>query len=98
MRTDIPLLGRSLLGRRYNSDRDYLAASSYGAIYGLLSGSGDRLFVGDALNLRSTFYRTGPSPAGQLLQMNSSMEEDFQTKMRERIRSLHEFYGIPTAP
>ena len=69
----------------------YLLASSYGAVYGMLSGDGRQLYVADAVNYRDYLFHLGPA----FVQSESPGEKrraEQQRLIRESIRSLNRFY------
>jgi arylsulfatase A-like enzyme len=84
--TNTPTMGRPLFTRRREDQvpylrNDYLIASSYAAVYGLLSGNGRRLYISDAVNERDYVYElsTGATEA---------IDSGEQLRSRERIRVL----------
>ncbi|MBL8230028.1 MAG: sulfatase-like hydrolase/transferase [Bryobacterales bacterium] len=73
----------------------YLVASSYAAVYGVLSGDGTRLFISDGVNYRDSVFDLS-SYAGSGSRAPSSVRSEFQSLIREEIESLANWYGVPS--
>jgi arylsulfatase A-like enzyme len=93
------LFGRPLFARsRQELDsylqRDYLVASSYASIYGLLSDNGRRLFVLDAMTGASYFYDLAHDPMGLHNNVTVPILKSAEEKIRDRVLHLNEFYHL----
>jgi phosphoglycerol transferase MdoB-like AlkP superfamily enzyme len=91
-----PMYGRPLFTERageqaaYQRD-DYLVASSYGAVYGILSGDGRSLFVSDAVNYKDYAFDLTSNDVGGS-SVNSSTKAKYEKKIREGILAINRFY------
>ncbi len=97
-----PIRGSDLLGRPLFTEDlreqkpyirgDYLVASSYGPVYGILGENGRRLYVADAINLSDTVYEIGSD--GKTTSRNPDPGESRRAHalMREKIQAIADEY------
>jgi hypothetical protein len=100
-----PILKHAFQGRPLFTERPeeqgayrrdhYLVASSYAAVYGVLSGDGTRLFISDGVNYRDSIFDLSSSYTGSGSQAPSSVRSEFQALIRGEIESLATWYGVP---
>lgn len=72
----------------------YLIASSYAAVYGVLSGDGSRLFISDGVNYKDSVFDLS-TYVGSGSQAPSSVRSEFQSLIRSEIEALGTWYGNP---
>ena len=72
---------------------DHLVVSSYGAVYGVLSGQGNQLYIADAVNYRNYFYDLSRQPLGISIPVPDSVRQRNEKVIRERISAIGQFYG-----
>jgi arylsulfatase A-like enzyme len=70
----------------------YLIASSYGAVYGILSNNGRSLYISDAVNYTDYFYDLEQDPAGTRNQTNASIKIESEKLIRQGIELINEMY------
>jgi hypothetical protein len=81
---------RTPASRRPSSRENYLIASSYGAVYGILSGDGKRLFISDAVNYKEySFDRTANDVGGSSV---NSPKAKYEKMIRAGILAINCFY------
>ena len=86
-----PLFTETPSERRRDPDAEYLLASSYGAVYGMLGSGGRRLYVADGVDYRSeSFDLSGVPP--RRLPLSQSAEQKLDQRIREMILSINRFY------
>ncbi len=89
---DDGITGRSLLNDSPRPEKEQLLSSSYGAVFGLLTGEGKNLHITDAINFKSYDYDlSGDSPAPVTL--SSDLRAQYETTIREKIIATHKRYG-----
>jgi hypothetical protein len=96
-----PVLGRPLLAptdaeRRAYLQRNYLVASSYGPVFGLLDAEGGSLFIVDAFSETTQFYdlrRSERLPA----MFTAAQRAEVERAIRSHLAALNDFYGIHPA-
>jgi hypothetical protein len=76
----------------------YLIASSYGAVYGILSNNGRSLYISDAVNYTDYFYDLEQDPAGSRNQTNGSIKTESEKLIREGIGLINEMYKFDPGP
>ena len=69
----------------------YLIASSYGAVYGILSGDGKSLFVSDAVSYKDYLFDLTTNDTGGAT-ANSSTKTKNEEKIRKGILAINHFY------
>lgn len=88
-----PLFTMTSSGPDRPKPRDYLVVSSYGAVYGVLSGEGNQLYIADAVNYRNYFYDFSRQSLGVSLPVPSSIQQRNDQIIREQISAIGRFYG-----
>lgn len=86
------LSGHSTLRER--REQSYLVASSYGAVYGLLSDNGRYLYVLDTINDRDYAWDMTGSVAGRRLPLNSAERAIRQRMIVERVAEIAAFFNF----
>lgn len=76
----------------YRSD-NYLIASSYAAVYGVLNGEGTQLFVSDAVNFKDYVFSLGGF-SSSVSMASTSMRSEFQSLIRDKIEAIGKWYGL----
>ena len=90
------MFGRPLFTERIEEQaqyrrESYLMASSYAAVYGILSGDGRSLFVSDAVDYKDyAFDLTANPPAAQTV--TSSMRAEMQRVIRQQVTGIGAFF------
>jgi arylsulfatase A-like enzyme len=97
------LFGRPLFtvteNERSEYARDsYVIASSYGAVYGVLSGNGRWLFLADGVRDTDYFYDLGDEGRGSPENFTAAKRAEQKQIIREYIGSLNLFYGLTEKP
>jgi hypothetical protein len=93
------LLGRPLFTEELREQKpyirgDYLVASSYGPVYGILAENGRRLYVADAINFRDTVYEIGSEGTGTSRDPDSGESRRAHALLREKIQAIADQYGF----
>ena len=100
LRNDV--FGRSLFAARSRdlpaaerADGNFLVASSYGPVYGILGGNGRSLYIADAVNYTDylfdlTGYPSVPPPA-----LGDERRAAYRELVRAAVDSIHAFYRVP---
>jgi hypothetical protein len=91
------LLGRPLFTASQQEQTDYLRpsymlASSYGAVYGILSNNGRSLYIADGVNYTDYFYDLEADPAGKMNLVNASVKAENQKLIFEGIGHINQVY------
>ncbi|BDC52382.1 hypothetical protein F183_A46970 [Bryobacterales bacterium F-183] len=73
---------------------DYLIASSYGPVYGILTGDGSRLSISDAVNYHDCAFDMKASFTSGEEKLGSVARGDLQKKIKEKVLRVNEFYGF----
>lgn len=92
-----PLYGRPLFATRREElaayERpQYLLASSYAPVYGVLGGQGESLFIVDAVNHRNYFYDLKSDPRGKDNRVTHQLRDQYETVIRREIGTIDRFY------
>jgi len=100
-----PILYESVLGRPLFTETaqeaksylrdDYLVASSYGAVYGILRDNGRRLFIADAVNFRDYYFDLGGEGGAKALAITPRVRAEFYGRIRDEVMEIHRFYAHP---
>lgn len=96
-----PVLGRPLVAqtdeeRRSYLHANYLVASSYGPVFGLLDAEGHSLFIVDAASEATQFYdltRSDLLPA----MFTAAQRDEVERAIRGHLAALNDFYGVKPA-
>lgn len=95
-----PLYGAPLFVRRgapRDRSRDrFLLASSYGAVYGLLTDDGRSLYIADAINGRDYRYDLSAGGAGVRMPLTDQMRASHRQLIREQVETIAaQYHFIP---
>lgn len=92
------MFGHSLLGPA-PANQSYLIASSYAAVYGLLSQQGRRLYISDGVAARDYLYDLTTGPAGTAMEPSAEDRDTSHTRIRQLIDEINAFYSFkPQTP
>jgi hypothetical protein len=96
-----PVLGRSLFGLPTDtfspdSNKASLVASSYGAVYGLLTDGGRHLYIADATEYRDYAFDLVPSPVTR--PVDRGEQAAARQQIRQKILEINRFYGFSPLP
>jgi hypothetical protein len=83
-----PLFARSAGALTDRKLEAFLVASSYGAVYGVLSANGTRLYIADATNGREYAFELAGRPDGLRLGLTDSQREAARRAMREQMEAI----------
>jgi arylsulfatase A-like enzyme len=83
-----PLFARSAGELTDRRQETFLVASSYGAVYGVLSANGARLYVADATNGREYAFALTGRPDGERVGLTDSQRETARRAMREQLEAI----------
>jgi hypothetical protein len=96
----VPLFARSIAGLADRKAESFLVASSYGAVYGLLSANGARLYIADAINGREYAFElssggegTGVESAGRRVGLTDAQRESARRQIRDQVEAIAAGYG-----
>jgi arylsulfatase A-like enzyme len=95
----VPLFARSIDELADREAESFLVASSYGPVYGLLSGNGTRLYIADAINGREYgFDLSGGRVAGTPVGLTDDQRNASRREIRDQVEAIADGYGYrPTA-
>lgn len=94
-----PVLGRPLFTAtqveqdRYHRDH-HLIASSYGAVWGIISGDGNKLYISDGVNFADHFFDLGGDPKGKPIPLTPEIKRVYDHLIRQEIDHLNAFYSF----
>jgi arylsulfatase A-like enzyme len=96
---DSDLAGRPLFTRTMQEQQpyfrpDYLIASSYAPVYGLLADNGGSLFIVDAVNEQHYFYNLSDDPSGIHNLVTPEIRDANDDLIRRKILSIDAAYGV----
>ena len=86
-----PLFTESAAERQRDPQANYLLASSYGAVYGILSDGGRRLYIADGVNYREYLFDLNPHGAAALT-VDPVFERRENDLIRQHIHAVNQFY------
>lgn len=91
------LLGRPLFTEELREQKpylrgNYLVASSFGPVYGILGENGRRLYVADAINFRDTVYEIGRDGNGGSRDPDPAESRRAHALLREKVQSIADAY------
>ncbi len=96
------IFGRSLFASRREDlpSRDralgaFLAASSYGPVYGILRANGRSLYIADSVNYEDDLFDLTTYPGGTPPALTDAQRALCRKSIREGIESIEAFYGVP---
>jgi arylsulfatase A-like enzyme len=95
-----PLFGRPLFTERADERRayaraDFVVASSYGPVYGVLSGDGTSLYIADATSYRDYSYDLTTGTAGRPRPVTAAVRNDGARRIRDTIERVATLYRVP---
>jgi hypothetical protein len=98
-----PMYGRPLLTstEKEQSDylqNDYLVISSYGPVYGVLSGDARSLFIADAVNQKEYFFDLLNDPKATRNHLTPAIQAENEKLIREHVLSINQFYNLGDVP
>jgi hypothetical protein len=85
--------GQSLASGAIRPTDGELVASSYGAVYGWLTGNGRRLYIADSINFRDYVYDLVGAPGGTRVTGAPGEHERSRAAIRERVAEIARVYG-----
>ncbi|MCE1229288.1 MAG: sulfatase-like hydrolase/transferase [Firmicutes bacterium] len=94
-----PLFGRPLFTLTPEEQRRYrheytLLASSYGAVWGTLSGNGESLYISDAVNFTDYAYDLPPGRPALRRSVSLDLKQQNDQRIVQGIQHLNDFYGF----
>jgi hypothetical protein len=92
-----PLFTETQAERQAYLRKDYLLASSYAPVYGILGQNGNSLFIVDAVNRRGYFYDLVRDPPGTQNEINAVRWNEGEQEVRRLLLQVDQAYGIPVA-
>lgn len=87
-----PLFTNTLSEQRSYLKDSYLVASSYGAVYGILSNNGQSLYIADGVNFQDYFYDLSHDPQATTNLVNPTIKRENERLIRQYIESISQFY------
>ncbi len=93
-----PFFGKSIFAANRTEllpypDERFLVASSYGAVYGLLSKDAKKLYIADGVNFRDYYYEMGDADRSVSVAPEKKLESE--KLIREGVSSIDKFYHFP---
>jgi arylsulfatase A-like enzyme len=85
-----PLFTETLEEQKPYERSDYMVASSYAAVYGVLSGNGQRLYIADAANHRDYAFDLSGIPNS--LGVTDAIRSAGQLRIRDNLLKINAFY------
>ena len=89
-----PLFTRTLAEQNSYLRSQYLIASSYAPVYGILGQNGETLFIVDAVNQRNYFYDLSDDPEGVHNIVTPRIRDANEELVRREILSIDKAYGV----
>ncbi|HEU4391713.1 MAG TPA: sulfatase-like hydrolase/transferase, partial [Blastocatellia bacterium] len=92
-----PLFGRPLFTEtreehaRYERN-DYMLVSSYGAVYGILRGNGESLYISDGVNYMDYYYDLLDDPKGVRNRVSAGVKSESEELIRRHVEEINKFY------
>jgi arylsulfatase A-like enzyme len=83
-----PLFARSIAELTDRSREPFLVASSYGAVYGLLSANGTRLYIADAINGREYAFELSGRADGTRVGLTDTQRDSARQIMQEQVEAI----------
>lgn len=74
----------------------HLVASSYGSVYGWISGDGRSLYVADGVDFRDYLFALDGTPTGQAKAVSGSDRQEGQQAIRDAVDGIARFYQFQT--
>ena len=88
-----PLFAAAEAERRRDPGAQYLLASSYAAVYGILSEGGRRLYVADSVNFENYGFDLDAA-GGHSVCVTAPFEQDQDQRIHDGILAIDRFYGF----
>jgi Sulfatase len=88
-----PLFTTTLAEQEAYRRGQYLLASSYAPVYGILGGDGDTLFIVDAVNRKNYFYNLSTDPEGVHNRVTSRIRDENEALVRGQLQMIDRLYG-----
>lgn len=94
-----PVMGRPLFTTsqaerdRYRREH-FLIASSYGAVWGILSGDGDSLYIADGVNFTDHYFDLGATAQGRRLALTPATKQRYDRLILQELDRLNAFYSF----
>lgn len=92
-----PLFTATMEEQLFYQRDNFLIASSYAAVFGLLSDNGQRLYIFDAVNYKNYLYAPGAGPGGTRLPSSDAAHARGERYIREHLLAISRFYGYTPA-
>lgn len=92
-----PLFTQSMAEQQSYLKPEYLIASSYAPVYGILKKNGTSLFIADAVNHKTYFYDLAKDPLGIHNEVTPEIVGKNEPLIRQDIGTIDRFYGY-TSP
>ena len=89
-----PLFTRTIEEQESYFRSQYLIASSYAPVYGILGQNGETLFIVDAVNKRNYFYNLSSDPDGVHNLVTPRIRDANEDVIRRDVLSIENAYGI----
>jgi hypothetical protein len=100
LRNDV--FGRSLFAARSRdlpaaerADGNFLVASSYGPVYGILGGNGRSLYIADAVNYTDYLFDLAGYPKASPPALGDEQRAAYRELVRASVDSIHAFFRVP---
>ncbi|MBI4850193.1 MAG: sulfatase-like hydrolase/transferase [Acidobacteria bacterium] len=87
-----PLFTKTIEEQKAYLQDSYLVASSYGAVYGLLTNNGKTLYIADGVNFQDYFYDLINDPRARNNLVNPLVKKENETLIRGHIERINNFY------
>jgi len=89
-----PLLAASADELHSYERPEYMIASSYGAIYGILDKKGRNLFISDGVYHRNEYYDLGNDPRAAVNLVTPELIDKNEGLIRNHVNAINAFYGF----
>ena len=76
----------------------YLLASSYGAVFGILQGNGERLYIADGINFKDHLFALEPGLQNSPRPLPAETKARFDRMILEGIHEVNQFYHFDPGP
>lgn len=72
---------------------EYLVASSYGPVFGILAEHSEQLYIDDSVEYRRRFYKLKEDPLATRNLVNEEVQLRYQPLIRQHLKAIADFYG-----
>lgn len=98
-----PMFGRPLITTTEKEQIDYLqkfylVVSSYGPVYGILSGDARSLFIADAVNQKDYFFNLADDLKGMRNRLTADIQVENEKRIHDLVVSVNQFYNLGEYP